>query len=128
MRIREKRFHTNFIGGHREMNKTYRALRSQHTWPKMRREMEEYVKQCKSCQINKTLTSKHMAPKEITTTAERPFEKCFLDVVGKLPVTLEGNKYFLNFQDDSSKYVVAVPIGKQEAETVVLCSDQAAIG
>ena len=55
---------------------------------------------------------------EVTTTAERPFEKCYLDVVGPLPVTLEGNKYILALQDDLSKYVVAVPIEKQDAETV----------
>ena len=55
---------------------------------------------------------------EINTTAERPFEKCYLDVVGPLPVTLEGNKYILTFQDYLSKYVAAVPIEKQDAETV----------
>jgi hypothetical protein len=55
---------------------------------------------------------------EITTTAERPFEKYYLDVVGTLPVTLEGNKYILTFQDDLSKYVVVVPVEKQNAETV----------
>jgi transposase InsO family protein len=84
----------------------------------MRREVEEYVKQCKSCQINNILTPKHKAPMEITTTAEHPFEKCYLDVVGPLPVTLEGNKYILTFQDDLSKYVVVVPVEKQDAETV----------
>jgi hypothetical protein len=84
----------------------------------MRREVEEYVKQCKSCQINKILTPKHKAPMEITTTAESPFEKCFLNIVGPLPVMLEGNKYILTFQDDLSKYLVAVPIGKLDAETV----------
>jgi hypothetical protein len=90
------------------MNITYRAIKSQYTWPKMRREVEEYVKQCKSCQINKIPTTKHKAPMEITTTAERPFQKCYLDVVSPLPVTLEGNKYILTFQDDLSNYVVAV--------------------
>jgi len=55
---------------------------------------------------------------EITTSAEHPSEKCYLDVVGRLPVMLEGNKYILTFQDDLRKYVVAVPIGKQDAETV----------
>jgi transposase InsO family protein len=84
----------------------------------MRREVEDYIKQCRSCQINKILTPKHKAPIEITTTAERPFEKCYLDVVGPLPVTLESNKYILTLQDDLSKYLVAVPIGKQDAETV----------
>jgi len=84
----------------------------------MRREVEEYVKQCKSCQVNKILPPKHKAPMQLTTTAKRPFEKCYLDVVGPLPVTLQGNKYILMFQDDLSKYVVAVPVEKQDAETV----------
>jgi len=55
---------------------------------------------------------------EITTTAEHPFDKCHLDIVGPLPVTQGNNKYILTFQDDLSKYVVAVPLGQQEAETV----------
>jgi len=64
------------------------------------------------------LTPKHKAHMEITTTAEHPFDKCYLDIVGPLPVTQGNSKYILTFQDDLSKYVVAVPIGQQDAETV----------
>ena len=39
-------------------------------------------------------------------------------MVGPLPETSSGNKYVLTFQDDLSKYVVAVPIVRQDAETV----------
>jgi len=31
---------------------------------------------------------------------------------------VSGNKYVLTFQDDLSKYVVAVPMARQDAETV----------
>jgi hypothetical protein len=55
---------------------------------------------------------------QINTTAERPFEKCYLDVVGPLQVTSKGNKYFLTFQEDLSQYVVAVHIDKQDAQTI----------
>jgi len=55
---------------------------------------------------------------QVTTTAERPFEKCYLDVVGPLLVTVQGNRYILTFQDDLSKYVIAVPLEKQDAETI----------
>jgi len=84
----------------------------------MGREVEDYVKQCKSCQVNKILTPKNKSPMQVTTTAERPIEKCYLVVVGPLPVTVQGYKYILTFQDDLSKYVLAVPIEKQDAETV----------
>jgi len=74
------------------MNKTYRATKSQYSWPNMRREVGEHVKQCRSCQVNKTLTHKYKAPAEITTTAEHTFDKCYLDIVGSLPVTQGNNK------------------------------------
>jgi len=64
------------------------------------------------------LTPKHKAPMEITTTAEHPFDKCYLDIVVPLLMTQGNNKYILTFQDDLSNYVVAVPIGQQDAEIV----------
>jgi len=64
------------------------------------------------------LNPKLKAPMKITTTAEHPFVKCYLDIVGPLPVTQGNNKYILTFQDDLSKYMVAVPFGQQDAETV----------
>jgi transposase InsO family protein len=55
---------------------------------------------------------------EITTTASKPFEKCALDIVGPSPETRKGNKYILTFQDELSKFLVAMPIQRQDAETV----------
>ena len=46
------------------------------------------------------------------TTAERPFDKCYLAILGHLPVKQGNNNYILTFQDDIIKYVVAVPIGQ----------------
>ena len=43
-------FHDSPVGGHRGMNKTYRAISSQYSWPNMRRDVEDYVRRCKSCQ------------------------------------------------------------------------------
>jgi hypothetical protein len=51
-------FHEAPVGGHRGMNKTFRAFKSRYSWPNMWQEIEEYVKQCKSCQVNKTLKPK----------------------------------------------------------------------
>jgi hypothetical protein len=73
----------------------------------MKQEIEAYVKRCESCQVNKVLTPRRKIPMEITTTVEHPFEKCYMDVVGPLPIT-QGN----------SKYVLAIPIHQQDAETI----------
>jgi len=54
---------------------------------------------------------------EITTTTRYPFERCALDIVGPMTETLSGNKY-ITFQDDLSKFIVAIPIPQQDAETI----------
>jgi hypothetical protein len=100
------------------MNKTYEAIKEHYQWPNMRGDVEEYIKQCTKCQLNKILKPKKKASMEITTTARHPFEKCALDIVGPLTETMSGNKYILTFQDDLSKFLVAVPIPEQNAETV----------
>ena len=111
-------FHDSPVGGHRGMNETCRAVRAQYHWPNMKQEIQTYVIKCRSCQVNKVLTPRRKVPMEITTTAEHPFEKCFMDVVGPLPISQGNNKYILTFQDDLSKYVVAIPIHQQDAETI----------
>jgi transposase InsO family protein len=100
------------------MNKTYGAIKSKHSWPNMKQEIEEYVTKCKSCQMNKVLGPQRKVPTEITTTANQPFEKCCLDIEGPLPEMQKGNKYILTFQDELSKFLVAIAIPRQDAEMV----------
>jgi hypothetical protein len=57
-------------------------------------------------------------PLEITTTLEVVWEKCSMDIVGPLAVTTQDHKYILTFQDELSKYTIAVPISQQDAETI----------
>jgi hypothetical protein len=35
------------------MNKTYSAIREKYSWPKVKQEIENYVRRC--CQVNKVL-------------------------------------------------------------------------
>jgi hypothetical protein len=110
--------HDSVLGGHKGMNKTYEAIKLHYQWPNMRKEIEDYVKKCEKCQTNKTLRPTKRAPMEITTTARHPFERCALDIVGPLTETTSGNKYILTFQDDLSKFLLAIPVSQQDAETI----------
>jgi hypothetical protein len=58
-----------------------------YDWPNMKRDRENYVKKCQSCQANKTLGPRPRQRMEITTTARKSFEKCALDIVGPTKVT-----------------------------------------
>ena len=55
---------------------------------------------------------------EITTAASRPFERCALNIVGPTGLTNKGNRYILTFQDDLTKFIAAIPISTQDAETI----------
>jgi hypothetical protein len=64
--------------------------------------------------MNTILKPKKRGPMELTSTADHPFDKCYLDIVGPLPQSAEGHKYILTSQDDLIN-VVATPIRQQEA-------------
>jgi IS30 family transposase len=68
--------------------------------------------------MNKITQNKTKMPLVITTTPEVAWEKCALDIVGPLSQTLEGKKYALTFQDELSKYTLAIPIEQQDAVTI----------
>jgi len=108
----------SILDGHRDMNKTYEAIERYYQWPNMKKEVKECVKKFAKFQLNKTLRPKRKAPMEITTTAKHPFEKCALDIVSPMTEMISGNKYILTFQDVLTKFIVAILIPQQDAETL----------
>jgi hypothetical protein len=110
--------HDKPIGGHLGMNRTYDRLKLFTTWPGMKQELEEYIRQCEICQKNKITQNKTKMPMKITTTPEVAWEKCALDIVGPLNQTLDGNRYVLTFQEELSKYTLAIPMEHQDAVTI----------
>ena len=57
---------------------------------------------------------------QIADTPEVVWQKCRMDIVGPLTRTSEGNKYLLTFQDELSKYTMAVPIEREDAMAVAI--------
>lgn len=74
------------------MNRTYDRLKLFTYWPGMKQELEEYIRQCETCQKNKIKQNKTKMPLKITTTPDVVWEKCALDIVGPLSQTSEGNR------------------------------------
>lgn len=113
-----REYHDTPIGGHSGVTRTYKRIKSRFVWKNMKRDIKQYVRNCKSCQINKVSRRKTKVPMEITTTSKSAFEKVFLDIVGPLPMSESGMKYILTCQDDLSKFSEAIPVPNQEAVTV----------
>jgi hypothetical protein len=84
----------------------------------MKEDIKTYIKKCEACQRNKGSDKKTRMPLEITSTPDTVMGKCALDVCGPYPVTIRGNRYLLTFQDELSKFTLAFPIEKQDANTI----------
>jgi hypothetical protein len=51
-----REMHDNPIGVHLGLNRTYDKVKSFTTWPGIKQELEEYIRQCETCQKNKIST------------------------------------------------------------------------
>lgn len=109
--------HDSPLAGHPGISRMFDRIKTQFWWRNMRQDIEDYVKNCRSCQINKPLRKINRAPMIITSTASRPNEKVYLDLVGPLPETHEHKyKFLLTVQDDLTKYSQAYPMQSCSAE------------
>jgi len=102
--------HTSAIGGHKGVTKTYNRIRPHYFWKNMKTDIQNFIRKCKDCQLKKLTRVKTKQPMIITDTPEAAFDKVALDIMGPLPITLEGNQYILTIQDLLTKYSVAIPL------------------
>lgn len=116
-----KENHSNPVSGHTGFHKTYKKIKCKYYWDTMKKDIKEYIKNCKSCQENKLDRKKSKQPMEITSTSTEAFQKVSVDIVGPLPVTENGNKYILTLQDDLTKFSQAYPLQQHNAETIADC-------
>lgn len=113
-----KECHDSPLSGHCGYHRMFKRIRETYSWPKMRQDIQEYIKKCKSCQLNKTSRRRNKAPMEITSTSHKPFERLAIDVCGPFPITENANRFVLTMQDDLTKFSHAVPLPNHEAITI----------
>jgi len=68
-------FHVNPIGGNQGTTRTHHRISQHHNWKGMRKQVIKYIRECATCQANKSFNRTSREPMMITTTASRPFEK-----------------------------------------------------
>lgn len=106
------------MSGHCGYHRMFNRIKEKYRWHKMRKDIKSYIKNCHSCQINKTLRRRNKAPMEITSTSHKPFERLALDICGPFPITENGHRFILTMQDDLTKFSHAICIPDHEAITV----------
>ncbi|CAG2239669.1 unnamed protein product [Mytilus edulis] len=102
---------------HLGVDKTYDAIKGKYFWPKLYKELHEYVNSCITCQKR---SSYHAKPKlQETDIPPFPFAKIAIDLSGPYPRSLSGNKYIISFIDLYSGYPECFAVPDKCAENVV---------
>jgi len=84
----------------------------------MRTQIRKYIKKCPVCQINNTPNQIIKETMVIITASSKPFEKVFIDIVGRLNKSYHENSYILTLIDNFSKFTWACAMKDHEANTV----------
>ncbi|PNF18384.1 hypothetical protein B7P43_G12483 [Cryptotermes secundus] len=106
------------VGGHQGIQRTIERIKLYISWPGLEQDVIKYIRECKTCQLNKETRPNIKLPLTVTDTRNIPWEKVYLDVVGPLPTTETGMKYILTCQDNLSKYFIVIPMQNQTADEV----------
>lgn len=111
-------YHNDRIrGGHNGRNRLYAKLRSQFYWKRMARDVENFVRKCEKCKLNKPRPGTRV-PMAITATPQKAFEYLIIDTIGPMNKTIYGNVCAITLICDLTKYLITLPIPNKEAKTI----------
>jgi len=78
-------------------------------WPKMDKDIQEFVKSCPNCQVGQR--QRRMQEREEaqlpTSRFVQPFERWGIDLIGRLPKTRSGNRWIITAIDYATSWPVA---------------------
>jgi hypothetical protein len=96
-------------GGHLGIEKTLVRLGRLCWWPGMRKEVQDYVLSCVSCQSNKSINRLPAGKLQPLPIPNRRWEQVSMDFIGPLNVTKRGNDFILVVVDKLSKMAHFLP-------------------
>jgi hypothetical protein len=99
------------------VSRTVEFISKKYWWETLRSDVSAYIKKCDACAKRKT-GYRVVAPLGDTLMAYEFLDVVSLDIVGPLPVTERGNKYLLRFIDHFTRFCEAIPIVKQDTDTI----------
>ena len=109
--------HNDPSSGHMGINRCLERLHPWYYWPGMASEVHLWVAECAVCNQQRSSSASSRAPMD-SITVSQPMELWAMDIVGPLPVTAQGHQYILVMSDHFTKWIEAVPLANQKAETV----------
>jgi hypothetical protein len=108
--------HTPIFVAHPGSKRTFELISIRYWWPRMRQDIEDFVKRCEKCQTRKG-KCEMKAPLGQPEEPTEPFQVTSMDITGPYCLTPRKNQYILTFIDHFTKFVEIFPIPDVSAET-----------
>lgn len=105
--------------GHTGVFKTFARIVEKYYWPKMRKDVANFVSKCRICSMHKVSQDRPVDKMVSHNKAERPWEIISTDLMGPLPRSKQGNSFILVVTDYLSKFSLVFPLRKATGEAVV---------
>ena len=111
-----QQFHDAVSAGHQGYQKTLERLKRFVYWVGMAIDVRKYCESCDICQCSKPPLPRPVPM--VNVPIGKPWEFIAVDIL-KVPPSFRGNTYLLVLQDYFTKWLEAVPLADQKAETIV---------
>ena len=112
-------YHSLPWAAHMGVRRTTAAIARRFYWPRMARDIRGFIRRCQVCQRHKTPPGVGRAPVQAFKEVTRPWQRCGMDITGPFVASgPESARYVLVVECHFSKFVEAIPIPDQKAETV----------
>jgi hypothetical protein len=107
--------HGDIMSGHLGIEKTLDRLKNRFYWKGMHADVENWINECLTCVSKKKPTTVDYI---MSIPVEPiPFARIGMDFLGPLPTTEDGNRYILTFTDYFTKYAIAIPMKRTDANS-----------
>ena len=106
--------------GHMGVRKTYDRILRYFFWPRLKKDVSDYIRTCHTCQITgKPNQVIKPAPLHPISAIGEPFEHIIIDCVGPLPPSRSGASYLLTVMCQATRYPAAYPLRSITTRSVV---------
>jgi hypothetical protein len=108
--------HDDITAGHPGIARTTERVKARFYWYRMDADIKQYCQRCEGCHRGKP--GKAVRAPLMSYLVGHTMERVSLDTIGPLPVTTRGNKIILVVVENKTRWVEAIPLPDQTAQTV----------
>lgn len=116
--------HDDVTSGHAGVFKTYSRIRNQYYWPKLKYDVFNYVRVCKTCGAFKTERKLPAGLMGSRPKITQPWQLISLDFIGPFPRSSTGYTQVLVVTDYFSKYVLTFPVRSAKTASLIKCVEE----